>query len=185
MRITRDEAAAALSEIDETTGRLGQQRGYHIAGPYLMLWGVIWMIGYGAMGVLPPEQWGWVWLVLNVLGVGASIALGTRARRAAGHKGAGWRSIIGMFAIFGFVAATFSLLQPSDPAGFMAYPGILAGFLYAIVGLVKQPRFLVVGATVFAATLVGFFFFQPVLPFWMAVVGGGGLLIGGLWMRSA
>jgi hypothetical protein len=38
---------------------------------------------------------------------------------------------------------------------------------------------------VFAASLVGYFFFQPWLAFWMAAVGGGGLFVGGLWLRRA
>jgi hypothetical protein len=189
MRITRDEAAAALSDIDETAGRMGRRRSYHIAGPILMLWGVVWLICYSAMGVLAPEQWGWSWLVGDAIGILGTLVLSARAGSGAGEssarRGVGWRALVAGLAIAAFIGATLSIFGVEDPNAYMTFPGIVCGAVYFIVGLMHRPRFLVIGTAVFLASLVGFFGFQDILPFWMAVVGGGGLLIGGLWMRSA
>jgi hypothetical protein len=70
-----------------------------------------------------------------------------------------------------------------DPA--IVYPGLMTGLVYAGVGIAFAPRYLWIGAAVFVASLVGFFFFHPWLAYWMAAVGGGGLLLSGLWLRRA
>jgi hypothetical protein len=64
MGISKTEAASALTDIESTAGRSRLLKGYQIAGPILMVWGVVWALGYTAMGVLPPERWGcpgWPW----------------------------------------------------------------------------------------------------------------------------
>jgi hypothetical protein len=80
MGISRTEAASALTDIERTTGRSRELKGYQIAGPILMVWGVVWAIGYSAMGLLPVERWGLVWLPLDVAGMAATILLSRRPR---------------------------------------------------------------------------------------------------------
>ena len=75
MAISRTEAAEALSEIERAAGRTQVLRGYRISGPILMLWGVIWIIGYVATG-LSPARWGWIWLPLDLIGFVLSILIG-------------------------------------------------------------------------------------------------------------
>jgi hypothetical protein len=45
--------------------------------------------------------------------------------------------------------------------------------------------FVVIGMSVIALTLLGYFLAGPWFTLWMAVVNGGGLLLGGLWMRRS
>jgi hypothetical protein len=42
---------------------------------------------------------------------------------------------------------------------------------------------LVIGAVIVALTLIGFFTIGEAFPLWMDFVNGGGLILGGLWMR--
>ena len=53
MTLSRQQAAAALQDIEQTEQRTYRARGYAIASPYLILWGLIWVAGYGACAVLP------------------------------------------------------------------------------------------------------------------------------------
>lgn len=184
MAISRTEAASALTDIEQTTGRSRVLKGYQIAGPIVMVWGVVWILGYAAMGLSPAERWGAVWLVLDVIGVAATVWLSRRGRGAA-RVGQGWRIAVGVLAVMAFYVATFALFQPTSVAVGMAYPGLVTGLVYAGVGIVFMPRFLWIGAAVFVASLIGYFLLQPWLAFWMAAVGGGGLLLGGLWLRRA
>lgn len=186
MRITRDEAAAALSEIDATTSRLGARRGYHVAGPILMLWGLVWLCCYSAMGFLAPEQWGWPWLFGNTVGVTGTILLASRAGTgSSGSQWSSWRPFVAGLAIAAFVGATLSVFGVEDTNAYLTFPGLVCGAIYFTIGLMHRTRYLVIGAAVFAASLVGFFGFPDILPFWMAGVGAVGLFLGGLWMRSA
>jgi uncharacterized membrane protein YjjB (DUF3815 family) len=52
------------------------------------------------------------------------------------------------------------------------------------VGLAVATRYLAIGGYMFAITLLGYFGFREVLPFWMAA-GCLGLLLGALWLRRA
>lgn len=188
MNITRDEAAAALADIDGATGQIHVRRVYHVAGPILMLWGVVWLCCYSAMGLLPPEQWGWSWLVGDVIGIVGTILLSSRSARAgegSARRGMGWRPFVAGLAIAVFIGATLSIFGVDDPNAYMAFPGVVCGAVYFTIGLLRQARFMAVGAAVFVASLVGFFAFPDILPFWMAGVGGVGLILGGLWLRSA
>ena len=185
MGISKSEAASALTDIESTAGRSRLLKGYQIAGPILMVWGVVWAVGYSAMGLLEPERWGLVWLVLDVIGVTATILLARAGKSGAKAAGQGWKIAAGVFAILLFYAATFALFKPTSIDAAIAYPGVVTGLVYAGVGIAFAPRYLWIGAAVFAASLVGFFFFQPWLAFWMALVGGGGLILAGLWLRRA
>ena len=186
MSISRNEAASALTDIESTAGRSRLLRRYHTAGPILMTWGVIWALGYGGMGLTPPERWGLLWLPLDAVGIVASIILSRRGQPLAGAaSGPTWRmSALGL-TVAAFITATYAVFQPTSTDAFIVFPGMVAGMVYAGVGIAAAPRYLWIGAVVFAASLVGYFFFQPWLAFWMAAVGGGGLFIAGLWLRKA
>ncbi len=43
--------------------------------------------------------------------------------------------------------------------------------------------FVAIGLGITALTLVGYFFVGDAFELWMALVNGGGLILGGLWMR--
>jgi hypothetical protein len=52
------------------------------------------------------------------------------------------------------------------------------------MGVWKGPRFLITGIVVVALTLGGFYFLHDHFFPWMAVVGGGALILAGLWLRT-
>jgi hypothetical protein len=183
--ISKTDAASALTDIESAARRSGLLKGYHVAGPIMMAWGVIWAAGYSAMGLLEPERWGLVWLVLDVVGIVSSIVLGRRSGKGAAKGAYGWKFGAGILAVAAFVCATFAVFQPTSIEAAIVYPGLVTGLVYSGVGVAYAPRYLWIGAAVFAASLVGYFLFQPWLAFWMAAVGGGGLFVAGLWLRRA
>ncbi|CAN5421944.1 hypothetical protein BH10PSE3_BH10PSE3_18530 [soil metagenome] len=184
MGISKTEAASALTDIESMAGRSRLFRGYHVAGPILMVWGVIWALGYSGMGLLPSEQWGLIWLPLDAIGIVASIVLGRRGKGRAGAAPA-WKMWAGALTIVAFMTATYAVFQPTSTDTLIVFPGMIAGLIYAGFGIVSAPRYLWIGTAVFIASLVGFYFFQPYLAFWMAAAGGGGLFVSGLWLRGA
>lgn len=184
MGISKSEAASALTDIETAAGRSRLMKGYHHAAPILMVWGVVWAAGYTAMGLLAPERWGVLWLVLDVIGVGSTMLLARRGKGTAA-PGQGWKIAAGVLVILAFFAGTFALFRPESTDAAIAYPGLVTGLVYSGIGIAFAPRYLWIGAALFAASLVGFFFFQPWLTYWMAAAGGGSLFISGLWMRGA
>jgi hypothetical protein len=56
---------------------------------------------------------------------------------------------------------------------------------YTIIGLWFGYAFVAIGAGITALTLIGYFFAGDWFYLWMAAVDGGGLVLGGLWMRRS
>ena len=56
---------------------------------------------------------------------------------------------------------------------------------YTIAGLWVGNAYVVIGLGISALTLTGYFLVGDWFEPWMAVVNGGGLLLGGLWMRRS
>ncbi|MGA9659048.1 MAG: hypothetical protein WBQ60_08120 [Asticcacaulis sp.] len=186
MNITRDDAAKALSDIAQTEGRSRALFGYRIAGPIMMIWGVIWIVCYAAMGVTKPEQWGMVWIPADIIGILASMFLSFRIKSKAGATSNNLWRIMGFVALIGvFCASIFTMFRTDDVSAYLAFPGLLTGTIYAAIGLARMTRFLWVGMAVIVFTLIGYAYFPAYLTFWMAITGGGGLLVGGFLMRRA
>jgi hypothetical protein len=58
--------------------------------------------------------------------------------------------------------------------------------VYTIIGLWVGPAFVAIGLGIIALTLIGYFFVDgAAFLLWMAAVNGGGLILGGLWMRRS
>jgi hypothetical protein len=55
--------------------------------------------------------------------------------------------------------------------------------MYSIAGLWFGYAFIGIGLLVSALTLIGYFYAGNAFDLWMAFVNGGGLILGGLWMR--
>lgn len=55
--------------------------------------------------------------------------------------------------------------------------------MYCMAGLWFGYAFIAIGLAVTALTLIGYYFIGAAFPLWMAFVNGGGLILGGLWMR--
>jgi hypothetical protein len=54
---------------------------------------------------------------------------------------------------------------------------------YTIAGLWVGYAFVAIGVGITVLTLIGYFYIGEAFPLWMAFVNGGGLILGGLWMR--
>jgi hypothetical protein len=180
MPLSRDEAASALRDITLTERRSGEAYGYQRGAPHLIVWGVVWAIGYSLTYFQPHLQL--TWPVLTIAGMAASFWLGARAR--AGAEGGG-KYLATLVVVFLFIAALFAILPPHTPAQVGAFFPLLVSLFYAIVGIwTGGRRLIVLSALIVALTLVGFFYLPAYFALWMAVVGGGGLILGGLWLRS-
>jgi hypothetical protein len=131
--ITSQEAATALREAAATERRSAEAYSYSRSAPYCVLWGLIWIAGYGGMTVLPGQQAGWLWIALSVIGAAISIWIGnTRAKSA---SGSGWRTGALIAIAVAFCFALFSILPPSNELQVGAFSPLLLSAIYAAVGL--------------------------------------------------
>ncbi|MEY2854563.1 MAG: hypothetical protein RL030_1695 [Pseudomonadota bacterium] len=192
MNISRDEAGEALTAVFDTDRRARQFQGARSASPYLILWGVVWFFANGVTG-LAPQQAGTAWLVATVVGVLATIAITVRQtlhRRAMNLHSAAESAAIGRRAailgttVIAFFPATLAVLAPLEPMKGSAFISLFFAFAYMASGAWLGLRMFVAGLVTAVAVLVGYLIFPQYYYLWMAVVGGGSLMLAGLWLRQ-
>jgi hypothetical protein len=181
MPISPNEASDALRDITQTERRSVSALGYRMVYPHLILWGVIWVVGYSANAA--HLGWDPLWLVLSSLGSAGSFFIGWYMSRGRA-KTFDWRYPASFVAFFLFVGALFAILKPHDEAQYAAFFPILVALYYALIGIwTRGLRMLFLAVALFVLTLGGFFWLRDIFDIWMAVVGGGGLILGGFWLR--
>lgn len=187
--ISKPEAADALRDVERIHRRTGVSTAYAKASPHLVLGGVLWAIGYAASGLLPMERWGLVWGPLALVGAIGSYVIAYASRRPdAGNQAArtihASRVLWMIGTTMAFIATTFLLFRPSDPLTFLAFPALMMAFAYVLLGSLGLPRFQWLGAGMFVLLILGLIMAREAIAFWVAAAGGGGLILGGLWLRK-
>jgi hypothetical protein len=183
MSVTRADAAAALHDVETASARGVRFRGYQNTAPHLVIWGVAWAVAYGAVDLAPAWN-NIVWALAVPLAVLGDIIVVTRDReQRSAATGRGMAALSAVFVVL--VGGTIAIMNPGDPRQVGAFIPLVVAAGYAIVGVLGLTRLLVLGAALAGLTLVGFFGLPEHFLLWMSVVGGGGLVLGGIWLRQA
>jgi hypothetical protein len=184
MSIESREAAAALGEIDEIVRRVRQSTIYQLSSLLIVMWGVLVFAGNLAT-YLSMRTAGYVWIAVYVAGIAGSFAISAYDHARTGIRSFNLRALVALLLFFAFgFFCTLGLAHftPRQQGTFWPIYFMLA---YTIVGLWVGPAFVAIGLGITALTLIGYFFVGEAFPLWMAFVNGGGLILGGLWMRRS
>ncbi len=178
MTLSPQDATAALRDIDAAQARSATLRGYQRAAPNFLIWGVIWAVGYGLCDAFPRHSQA-IWVVLVPVGIVAGF-LATRGTTPP----FAWRYGAIALAMLAFFTATLFVMAPVTGRQIAAFIPLFVALVYVLAGIFRGPRYVVAGLVVAAATLIGFVFLHDHFMLWMAAVGGGALILAGLWMRK-
>jgi hypothetical protein len=182
MTVDRDDAAASLREIASVERRTREALVYAASSSILIMWGVLVTIGY-ALNHLYPRQAGTTWLVINIFGLGVCVFARLVVGRANPQSVWDRRITYALLVLVAYGVVWSILLAPFGGREMGAFWPTLFMFGYVVAGLWLGRFFIICGATVTALTLIGFFWLGPWFYLWMAIVSGGGLIAGGLWLR--
>jgi len=187
MTVDRDEAGALLRDIAGMQQRMREFLAYGRAGDHLLLWGVLWMAGYGATHFLTQSRPNWagpLWLGIVAIGAVATLLI-VRRGRTDPRQSAAWdlRPALAVFA-FLFFGATWTFMAHLGWREQAAFYPTLFGLLFFVLGLWLGRLFAVFGAVLYGLTVVGYFLAADWFDLWMAFVGGGALIASGLWLKS-
>ena len=177
MSLSQQDASAALHDIEAAEARSAMLRDYRHASPHLIGWGVLWVIGYG-LNDLFPMHGGAIWSVVVPVGLIADLAAMRGARRDEA-----WRIFAAIGAVSVFVVALVFVMAPVSGRQVATVIPLFVALLYVLRGIWVGPRYIVAGLAIAALTLAGFWFIGRYFSLYMAVVGGGALILGGLWLR--
>lgn len=192
MNVTRDEAAQALADIDRASERISNLKGYHHGAPFFIVWGFVWLIA-NSVSQFWPEHQKFVWPGSVAAGFVISLILGiAQSRRAKpgtpqSTKDRQIGARMGMTAgvMMAFIVAILLIAQPSNADEGNAMVSIFFPFMYMAAGIWAGWRLFAIGFVTAAAIIIGFFWVKDYFDIWMGVFGGGSLIAGGLWLRSA
>jgi hypothetical protein len=181
--IDSQQASAALADINEISRRVRQSRIYHLASLLMIMWGALVFFGNVASFTWPRYA-GHIWIAVNAAGVAGSFAVSALTYSQTGVRTFDLRMLAAflLFFAFGFCICLLGHFGPREIGTFWAIYFML---VYTIAGLWVGYAFVVIGLAISVLTLVGYFFAGPWFEPWMAVVNGGGLMLGGLWMRRS
>jgi hypothetical protein len=82
-------------------------------------------------------------------------------------------------------AIIFYKVTDPEPDRMLLFITLFVAFAYTVAGLWISTPLLVTGLAITGLALVGWALFPAVLGFWLAVVGGGGMVVAGLVMMKS
>ncbi len=182
--IEAEESLAAIQAMVHKTRRAISSSGAYL---FLIIWGCVWLVGFLGSQFLPTPFNGWLWLVVDTIGGVLSAFVGIRMGRqvrspAHSHLGRN----IGIFWLLLIVYCVITIAVAWPLNGMQASMFII---LFVMVGwlamsLLYSFTSVWTGLTFTAISLVGYFLLPEYFYLWMAILGGGGMIALGLYIRS-
>jgi hypothetical protein len=138
-----------------------------------------------------------VWIVLDIVGIAVTCLSSWRGHQAV-RSPQTWRIGVAWLILFIYAAFWCSLIAPwemSHAPGWAIYGPLMERkmsmlwvtvcmFAYVMMGLWLDRFFLWLGALVTVAALIGYFFMGNYFSLWIALTGGGALIVAGLFIRK-
>jgi hypothetical protein len=181
MPLTPQDAAAALDDIKQAERRSTTLHGYRRGAPHLILWGVLWAVGYGLTDRWPGQAQT-IWAIVVPIGIVGGFAI-ERARHNPAKPVVAWRHAVVAATLCAFFFATFYVMAPVSGRQVGAFIPLFVATAYVLASVWLGLRYAIAGIAVAVLTLAGFVLLGPHFVLWMAGVGGGALILAGLWLR--
>ncbi len=186
MNISPSEAEEALAAIQTMTQKTRQSIASGSAYVSLIITGVVWLIGFTATQFLTPPLIVWIWIVTSIVGSALATFIGIRAGkrvRIASSAVTGKRIATFWVLLILFAAAIVAVAHPTDGKQIT-----MLIILLAMIGQMGMGLLLSFSATwwtvpVAAVALIGYFFALDWFFLWMGLLGGGTMIILGLYIR--
>jgi hypothetical protein len=181
-----NQALDDLKTIRQIMDRTQKAAGGH-GGWFMLIAGVMWLVGFAGNQFLSEEYAGWVWAAANVVGMLAMIWTGLRLSKYSGVSTPLWKPIFFFWialAIFDVLLAWLFGVNGSDRIGLLILLTVTMG--YVQIGVIFQHRLIGTTGVLIAVLTLGAHFLLPAYFSLVMATLGSGLLIGsGLWMVRA
>ena len=187
MNITPTEAEEALQDIQTMMRKTQKAISNSGAYNFLIVWGAVWLLGFPANHFFDGETAGKIWMVLDILGGVISVILGIRlSTRIRSPSGLASGKRIGLFWLILFIYC-FSLILVVSPVDGNQMAMIIIFFV--MIGWVAMGLLLSVASVwwvlgITALSMIGYYLLPGIFNLWMALLGGGGMIFLGLYIRK-
>jgi hypothetical protein len=187
MKISTSDAEEALAAIQVIMQKARRSISSSGAYAFFIIWGMVWLIGFLGNQFLPVTIIRYIWLGIDLLGGLASWVIGSRMNRnvrpAAGAvqgKRIAWFWIL----LCLYAVAAIGVAWPLDVKQIALFI-----ILFVLTGWMAMNLLFSFGSAwptlaITALALAGYFLAPDYFYLLMAILGGGGLIVFGLYIRS-
>ncbi|NPV55061.1 MAG: hypothetical protein HPY76_00105 [Anaerolineae bacterium] len=187
MNVSPSEAEEALAAIQTAIQKTRHSITHSGAYVTLIATGIVWLVGFTCTQFLQGEILVYIWVGLSILGSALGVFLGTRIGKRirspstapiARRIGAFWL-LLALYAI-----AVIGIAHPTD-----GQQVTMLVILFIMLGQLAMSLLFSLSAVwwvlpVTALALIGYLLLPDIFYLWMAVLGGGGMIALGLYIRS-
>jgi len=187
MNISPDEAEEALNAIQAMMQKTRRSISSSGAYNFMLLWGVIWLLGFLNSQFLPNQTAGYVWMVLDIIGGILSAVIGIRMHRGVRTSfptSSGKRIAIFWLMLFIFVVIAVAIVWPLDGKQLSMLIILFVTVGWMAMGLLLSFASVWWGLGLLILSLIGYFILPAIFYLWMAVLGGGGMIALGIYVRN-
>jgi hypothetical protein len=187
MNISPAEAEEALAAIEVIANKTREAISKSGAYAFLIIWGSVWFLGFLANHFLSGDLIGYIWFGLDILGGLTSAVFGARMNlrvrspsTTASSKRIAWFWLL----LFLFCVAAIGILWPleSNQLAMIIILFVMVGWM--AMGLLLRFSSIGWGLVITGLSLIGYFFLPSIFNLWMAILGGGGMIALGLYIRN-
>ena len=186
MNVSPSEAEEALAAIHTMAQKTRQSIGSSGAYITLIVTGIVWLVGFLATQFLSGAIVAYIWIGMSILGCILGVVLGIRkGKRVRSPATVPMAKRIGLFWLFLILygIAAIVIAQPTDgkQVTMLVILFIMLGQL--AMGLLFSFSTVWWALPVTALALIGYFLRPDIFYLWMAILGGGGMIALGLYIR--
>jgi hypothetical protein len=186
MNISPNEAEEALAAIQI----IAQKTRHSIAtgGTYIFLiaTGIVWLVGFLATQFLSGPIVGYVWIGASVLGTAVATVLGLRTGRrlrsqaanASARRAGFFWLLLAVYAV-----AVIFVARPADGKQVATFIILFIMLGQLSMGMLVSYSSVWWALPISALALIGYFLLPGIFYAWMAILGGGGMIALGLYIR--
>jgi len=187
MNISPNEAEEALAAVQNVMKK--PRHSIASGGTYitLIVTGIVWLVGFLTTQFLSGAIVAYIWTGMSILGSLVGILLGSRlGKRVRNPSVAPMAKRIGLFwlILVLFCIATIAVARPADGKQVTMFIILFIMLGQLSMGPVISFSSVWWALPIAALALIGYFLLPGIFYLWMAILGGGGMIAFGLYIRS-
>jgi hypothetical protein len=179
-----EEALAAIQAMMQKTRRAISSSG---AYNFLILWGAIWMLGFLNSQFLTSKTSGYVWIGLDILGGILSAIIGIRLNRGVRTSAStisGKRIAVFWLLLFFYCVIAVGVAWPVNGKELAMLIILFVTIGWIAMGLLLSFGSIWSALALLVLSLIGYFLLPSIFYILMAILGGGGMIASGIYVRN-
>ena len=187
MKVSTTEAEEALAAIQKMTQKTRHSIASSGAYIFLIATGIIWLVGFLSTQFLAGAIVAYIWTGMSLLGSAAAILLGSRMGRRVRSPAfdvSAKRAVIFWILLVFYGIATIAIARPTDGKQITMFIILFIMIGQLSMGLLLSFASVWWALPITALALAGYFLLPHIFYLWMAILGGGGMIVLGLYIRS-